>query len=207
MSIKYYFIFIICIVITIQWEHPIIKRTIVKRAFRKYFKKKNFINQIKRLRVSKQLIKWLSKINDFTIEKRFDNVNITYNYTKGGYSKTEISIFKEKTVKKSIKGKQRLINVIEFTYGSGRIFLRKNYLRKEEERCHHYLYFFQFCWNSSIPLPFLGNLTRISIRSFQNHMEKTINKGTTKRKRKRKIRLISKKKKREKENEDIDNLL
>ena len=51
MSIKYYLLFIICIVITFQWEHPIIRRVIVKKAFRKNLNKKNLIKQIKKLRV------------------------------------------------------------------------------------------------------------------------------------------------------------
>ena len=203
MSIKYYFLFIICIVITFQYEHPIIKRTIVKRAFRKNLNKKNLIKQIKKLKVSKQLIKWLSKIKDFKIEKRFDNVNLVYNYTTGGISFPEISILKEKKINKTIRKKKKLIDIIEFTYGSGKIFLRKNYLTQDEERCHHYLYFFQFCWNISIPLPFKGNLTRISLKSFQNHMERKL-----KNRKKRRIRKKKKKvKEKEKENKDIDNLL
>ena len=204
MSIKYYLLFIICIVITFQWEHPIIRRVIVKKAFRKNLNKKNLIKQIKKLRVSNKLIKWLSKIKDFKEEKTFENFRIIYNHTKGGISKSEISILKEKKISKIIKGKKKLINIIELTYGSGNIFLKKNYLTKEEERCHHYLYFFQFCWNNTIPLPFLGNLTRISIKSFKNHMLKKINSKKKLKQRKKKKENITKK---EKEKNDIDNLL
>ena len=69
-------------------------------------------------------------------------MNLVYNYTTGGISFPEISILKEKKINKTIRKKKKLIDIIEFTYGSGKIFLRKNYLTQDEKRCHNYLYFF-----------------------------------------------------------------